>query len=106
MTNKKRCAWSGDDQLYQDYHDYEWGKQVKDDRILFEFLVLESAQAGLSWITILRKRENYRACFANFDSQQGSQFKEQDVENLMQRTILLDVTHEKFIQSKRSCNNE
>lgn len=84
MTNKKRCAWSGDDQLYQDYHDYEWGKQVKDDRILFEFLVLESAQAGLSWITILRKRENYRACFANFDSQQVSQFKEQDVENLMQ----------------------
>ncbi len=54
--NLKRCAWAGNDPLYMDYHDNEWGKEVHDDKILFEFLVLESAQAGLSWITILRRR--------------------------------------------------
>ena len=56
----KRCDWCGTDPLYVDYHDNEWGREVTDDRKMFEFLVLESAQAGLSWITILRKRENYR----------------------------------------------
>ena len=84
MSTKKRCPWCGDDQLYKDYHDNEWGKQVTDDRILFEFLVLESAQAGLSWITILRKRENYRASFAKFNPQQVSKFTEEDVEILLQ----------------------
>lgn len=62
-----RCAWVSDDQLYRDYHDYEWGVPVHDDRLLFEFLILEGAQAGLSWITVLRKRESYRAAFALFD---------------------------------------
>ncbi len=62
-----RCAWAGNDPLYQSYHDIEWGVPVHDDRILFEFLTLEGAQAGLSWITILRKRESYRAAFADFD---------------------------------------
>lgn len=62
-----RCAWAGDDPLYQRYHDEEWGVPVHDDRTLFEFLLLEGAQAGLSWITILRKREHYRRAFDNFD---------------------------------------
>ncbi|MBX3011586.1 MAG: DNA-3-methyladenine glycosylase I [Caldilineaceae bacterium] len=65
---KIRCAWSGDDRLYQQYHDEEWGVPVHDDRHLFEMLNLEGAQAGLSWITILRKRDNYRAAFDNFDA--------------------------------------
>lgn len=62
-----RCAWAGNDQLYREYHDYEWGVPVHDDRLLFEFLTLEGAQAGLSWITVLRKRESYRAAFSGFD---------------------------------------
>jgi DNA-3-methyladenine glycosylase I len=62
-----RCAWAGTDPLYLAYHDREWGVPLHDDRLLFEFLVLEGAQAGLSWITILRKREAYRAAFAGFD---------------------------------------
>lgn len=62
-----RCAWAGNDLLYQAYHDREWGVPVHDDRLLFEFLVLEGAQAGLSWITILRKRDAYRQAFSNFD---------------------------------------
>lgn len=65
---KIRCAWSGNDPLYQQYHDTEWGIPVHDDRHLFEMLNLEGAQAGLSWITILRKRENYRTAFDNFDA--------------------------------------
>ena len=68
MTNLIRCAWAGDDPLYQHYHDEEWGAPTHDDRLLFEMLNLEGAQAGLSWITILRKRENYRAAFDNFDA--------------------------------------
>lgn len=63
-----RCAWAGNDPLYIAYHDCEWGVPVHDDRALFEFLILEGAQAGLSWITILRKREAYRAAFAGFDA--------------------------------------
>lgn len=66
--DKIRCAWSGNDPLYQQYHDEEWGVPVHDDRHLFEMLNLEGAQAGLSWITILRKRENYRVAFDNFDA--------------------------------------
>lgn len=62
-----RCAWCGTDPIYQKYHDEEWGKEVRDDKTMFEFLILEGAQAGLSWITILRRRDNYRKAFANFD---------------------------------------
>jgi len=65
---KIRCWWCGDDELYRQYHDCEWGVPVHDDRLLFEFLCLEGAQAGLSWITILRKRENYRRVFDQFDA--------------------------------------
>jgi len=79
-----RCSWCGTDQQYVKYHDEEWGKPVYDDKILFEFLVLESAQAGLSWITVLRKRENYRKAFANFDVKKVAAFTETDVERLLQ----------------------
>lgn len=67
MKNKKRCQWAGSDPLYQEYHDREWGVPVHDDQVLFEMLNLEGAQAGLSWITVLRKRENYRKAFDGFD---------------------------------------
>jgi DNA-3-methyladenine glycosylase I len=80
----KRCAWCGTDPLYMQYHDEEWGKEVHDDKTLFEFLILESAQAGLSWITILRRRENYRKAFADFDVQKVAAFTDEDVERLMQ----------------------
>ncbi|MCK5825030.1 MAG: DNA-3-methyladenine glycosylase I [Ichthyobacteriaceae bacterium] len=63
----KRCNWAGEEKIYQDYHDKEWGKPVHDDYVLFEFLILETFQAGLSWITILKKRENFKIAFDNFD---------------------------------------
>lgn len=79
-----RCGWAGTDELYIKYHDEEWGKLVTDDNILFEFLVLESAQAGLSWITILRKREGYRNAFHGFDVKKVAQMTPEDIERLMQ----------------------
>ena len=81
---KIRCAWCGTDELYQKYHDEEWGKPVYDDETIFEFLVLESFQAGLSWITILRKRENFRKAFDNFDYQKIANYPDEKVEELMQ----------------------
>ncbi len=69
-----RCAWTGDDPLYREYHDHEWGVPAHDDQHLFEMLLLEGAQAGLSWITILRKRENYRNAFDNFDVDAVAQY--------------------------------
>ena len=78
-----RCGWCGSDELYVKYHDQEWGKLVTDDKTLFEFLVLESAQAGLSWITILKKREGYRKAFCNFDAESVAQMTDEDVERLM-----------------------
>jgi DNA-3-methyladenine glycosylase I len=80
----KRCNWCGTDELYIKYHDEEWGKEVHDDKVLFEFLVLESAQAGLSWITILRRREGYRKAFTGFDVHKVAAFTNEDVERLMQ----------------------
>ena len=74
LATKKRCSWSGTDPLYVSYHDEEWGVPMHDDRILFEFLVLEGAQAGLSWSTILRKRDAYRRAFDNFDAQAMSRY--------------------------------
>jgi DNA-3-methyladenine glycosylase I len=79
-----RCIWAGTDELYIKYHDLEWGKEVHDDHTFFEFMILESAQAGLSWITILRRREGYRKAFANFDVQKVAAFTDDDVERLMQ----------------------
>ena len=78
-----RCAWCGADPLYQAYHDTEWGVPLHDDRALFELLTLEGAQAGLSWITVLRKRETYREAFANFDPAIVARFTEADQAALM-----------------------
>jgi DNA-3-methyladenine glycosylase I len=82
-TTKKRCGWAGADPLYVAYHDREWGVPVHDDRVLFEFLLLEGAQAGLSWITILRKRENYRRAFAGFDPAKVARFDKKKVAALL-----------------------
>ena len=71
-----RCPWCGDDPVYVTYHDTEWGVPVHDDRVLFEFLILEGAQAGLSWITILRKRENYHKALHGFDIDRLARFTE------------------------------
>jgi DNA-3-methyladenine glycosylase I len=81
-----RCPWCGDDPLYVAYHDYEWGVPCHDDARLFEFLLLEGAQAGLAWITILRKRENYRRAFADFDAETIAHWGEADVVRLLADT--------------------
>lgn len=84
MANHTRCRWAGNDALYIRYHDEEWGRPVADDRTLFEFLTLESAQAGLSWITILRKREGYRRAFLDFDYKAVAKMTAADEERLRQ----------------------
>lgn len=84
MSEQTRCIWCGDDPLYQQYHDNEWGVPCRDDKKLFEFLLLEGAQAGLSWITILRKREAYRQAFVDFDVDRVAAFTEHDIERCMQ----------------------
>ena len=81
---KVRCVWCTSEDIYIDYHDHEWGRPVHDDQVLFEFLVLESFQAGLSWITILKKRENFRKAFVGFDVKKVAKFDEKKVESLMQ----------------------
>ena len=83
MEETVRCPWCGTDPLYVRYHDEEWGKPVHDDQKHFECLTLESAQSGLSWITILRKRENYRLAYADFDVQRVASFTDEDVERLL-----------------------
>ncbi|MBK8599181.1 MAG: DNA-3-methyladenine glycosylase I [Flavobacterium sp.] len=83
MDTKIRCAWCEKDDLYRDYHDNEWGNPVYDDATLFEFLVLETFQAGLSWYTILRKRENFRSAFDQFDYQKVAQYDEDKVQQLL-----------------------
>ena len=79
---KTRCFWAGTDSDYIAYHDREWGVPLHDDRKLFEFLILEGAQAGLSWLTILKKRESYRVAFAGFDPQAVAAFTESDIRRL------------------------
>ncbi|HZU53806.1 MAG TPA: DNA-3-methyladenine glycosylase I [Holophagaceae bacterium] len=81
--DRPRCSWCGDDPLYQAYHDGEWGVPEHEDRRLFEFLILEGAQAGLSWITILRKREAYRRAFAGFDPAKVARFTDADLAKLL-----------------------
>ena len=78
---KKRCSWSGNDPLYIKYHDEEWGVPVYDDRKLFEFLILETFQAGLSWITILKKRENFRKAFDDFDYRRIAEYNQKKLMN-------------------------
>ena len=80
---KDRCEWCGRDELYVKYHDKEWGLPVHDDRLHFEMLILEGAQAGLSWITVLRKRENYRKAFDNFDVNKVARYTEKRIEKLL-----------------------
>lgn len=81
---KTRCAWCLKEPIYIQYHDEEWGTPVHDDRLLFEFLILESFQAGLSWLTVLKKRENFRKAFADFDAKKVAKFDAAKAEKLMQ----------------------
>lgn len=84
-----RCTWCENDELYVKYHDEEWGAPVHDDKKHFEFLVLESAQAGLSWLTVLRKRENYRKAYDDFDVNKVSQYDENKIQELMQNAGII-----------------
>ncbi len=84
MTSKERCQWAGDDPLYCAYHDDEWGVPSHDDRHLFEMLILEGAQAGLSWITILKKRDNYRRAFDQFDADKIARYDQHKIDELLQ----------------------
>jgi DNA-3-methyladenine glycosylase I len=80
---QKRCSWCTNDPLYIAYHDQEWGRPVHDDRLLFEFLVLEGAQAGLNWLTVLKKRENYRKAFDNFDAAKIARYGGKKIKQLL-----------------------
>jgi DNA-3-methyladenine glycosylase I len=82
-NNKTRCAWVTDDPLYIAYHDREWGVPIYNERLLFEFLILEGAQAGLSWLTVLKKREHYRICFDNFDVNKIATYNKRKVNSLL-----------------------
>ena len=84
VMTRKRCAWGEGDPLYQSYHDTEWGVPIHDDRKLFEFLILEGMQAGLSWITILKKRDNFRAAFDQFDPEKMARYDEAKINDLLQ----------------------
>ena len=84
MKSKTRCSWCGTDPLYVEYHDTEWGVPLRDEQELFEFLVLETFQAGLSWITVLRKRENFRKVLDNFDYKKIALYDEEKIAELLQ----------------------
>lgn len=84
-----RCEWCSNDPLYQAYHDHEWGVPCYDDATLFEFLILEGAQAGLSWITILKKREHFRKAYAQFDPQKMARFSDAKIEKLLQNPNII-----------------
>jgi len=88
-TQTTRCNWCTSDPVYIKYHDEEWGKEVTDDRTMFEFLVLETAQAGLSWLTILKRRDGYRNAFAGFDVEKVAKMTDQDLERLMQDSRII-----------------
>ena len=87
--DKQRCGWTGEDELMIKYHDKEWGVAVHDDKKLFEFIVLESAQAGLSWRTVLHKRENYRKAFSGFDFEKIAKYTSKDIERLMKNAGII-----------------
>lgn len=89
MSDKNRCPWPGVDPVYVDYHDTEWGVPVHDERRLFEFLILEGAQAGLSWITILKRREGYREAFENFEAERVARFNRRKIETLMKNAGII-----------------
>lgn len=83
LTNKKRCAWCQRDPLYINYHDKEWGVPIHDDKLLFEFLILEGMQAGLSWLTVLKKRVAFRAAFSNFNAHKIAKYDQKKIKSLM-----------------------
>ena len=87
--DNRRCGWCKSDPIYLKYHDEEWGREVNDDKKMFEFIVLESAQAGLSWLTILKRRDAYRDAFCGYDAEKVAKMTEQDVENLMQNNGII-----------------
>jgi DNA-3-methyladenine glycosylase I len=89
MIKKIRCSWCLSDPLYIKYHDEEWGVPVHDDRKLFEFLILESAQAGLNWLTILKKREGYRQAFCDFDAHKVANLSDQDIQKLIENETII-----------------
>ena len=89
MENKTRCAWCEKDDLYRNYHDNEWGKPVYDDETIFEFLILETFQAGLSWYTVLAKRENFRKAFDNFDLIKIANYSEDKMAKLAEDTGII-----------------
>lgn len=93
MMKLQRCPWAGTEQIYIDYHDKEWGVPLHDDKKLFEMLILEGMQAGLSWITILKKREDFRAAFDGFDAEKISRYDDKKISELMQ--------NEKIIRNRR-----
>ncbi len=84
-----RCNWCGDNPLYVKYHDEEWGVPVRDDQTLFEFLILEGAQAGLAWITVLRKREGYRALFDGFNAEKIARYSDKKLDKLLQDSRII-----------------
>jgi len=83
MSEKTRCAWAASPQIYAEYHDNEWGRPVHDDHKLFEMLILEGAQAGLTWLTILKRRDNYRAAFDNFDPHKVAAYNDAKIQELL-----------------------
>ncbi|MGW9684237.1 DNA-3-methyladenine glycosylase I [Flagellimonas sp. 2504JD1-5] len=87
--SKHRCGWCEGDSLYEDYHDKEWGVPVKDDPTLFEFLILETFQAGLSWITVLKKRENFRKAFDNFDYKKIACYDQDKIDELLDNSGII-----------------
>jgi DNA-3-methyladenine glycosylase I len=89
METKQRCAWCEKDDLYRNYHDNEWGKPVYDDATIFEFLILETFQAGLSWYTVLAKRENFRKAFDNFDLKKIANYSEDKMAELAEDTGII-----------------
>lgn len=89
MKEKQRCGWCEGDALYEAYHDEEWGVPVYDDDTLFEFLILETFQAGLSWITVLRKRENFRKAFDNFNYKKIANYQQHKIDTLLQDTGII-----------------
>lgn len=101
MPDKNRCSWCEKDQLYRDYHDTEWGKPVYDDQKLFEFLILETFQAGVSWHLILKKRENFKKAFLGFDYQQIAHFGDYEVQELMKDAGIIRNT----LKIKSAINN-
>lgn len=89
MENKLRCSWCEKDDLYRNYHDEEWGKPIYDDKLLFEFLILETFQAGLSWYTVLSKRENFRTAFSGFDYKEVAKYSEDKIQELLQNAGII-----------------